>query len=76
MLAVGDTARQIGIAVDEGTYFDQRGEAVHVGEATLDSGYLVISTAADDPDLRPTCGRRRSCGPATPSSTGDELYRC
>jgi hypothetical protein len=52
VLAVGDTAQQMSVEVDEDTYFDQRGEAVHAVESTLDSDYLVISTVADDPDLQ------------------------
>jgi hypothetical protein len=76
VLAVGDTAQEARIEVDQDTYFDRRGMAVHAVDHTLDSGYLVISTAVDDPDLRTHLWSTTTLlGGDTILELG-ELYRC
>jgi hypothetical protein len=76
VLAVGDTAQQAKIEIDQDTYFDRRGTVVHAVDSTLDSGYLVISTAVDDPDLRTHLWSTTTLLGGDTILDLDELYRC
>jgi hypothetical protein len=76
VLGVGENAAESRVVLQEDTYVDRLGRVLHAVGHTLDDGYLVITTAVEDPELR------------TPqfSATGvlagdgvlsiDEWYRC